>query len=158
MDNAKHRNVFDLVQMYTQWLTRVDVFFWAIANSNSPQWQFLFRRRRDWWLWCESEMRSFWDTAYSAQRGACKPGWESCPWTQKLLLVITQYLNMALCHKTKKGVIKTSWILEKKKWTAFMLFTKKHVSLINRQLLQSQSGSLAIDRWLKTVLFLMWLK
>lgn len=158
MCNAKHRHVFDLVQMCTQWLTCVDVFFWAMVNSNSPQWQFLFRRHRDWWLWCESEIKSFWDMPYSAQRGACKPGGESCPWNQKLLFVITQCLNMALCCKTSKGVIKTSWILEKKNWTAFMLFTKKHVSLINRQLLQFQSGSFAVDRCLKTVPFLMLLK
>lgn len=79
-----------------------------MANSKlTTVTHFFLWRSRDWRLWCESEMRSLCDMAHDAQRGAGEIGRESCPGTLYLLLVITQKLNVALSHTTRKVVIKT---------------------------------------------------
>lgn len=59
-------------------------------------------------------MRSLCDKVHIAQRGACEIGRESCPGTLYLLLVITQSLNVALCHTTKKASLKLLIFLEEK--------------------------------------------
>lgn len=62
------------------WLKCVDVFFWTIANSNSPQWKSSFLEEAG---ICDFDVNLKWE-AYvircSAQRGASDIGREACPW------------------------------------------------------------------------------